>query len=119
MSMHYLEQTRAEKEEMKENFFMRLLFKAYFPVDNFNHLHQTANQLLLKLFSTEAFLLKLNPYLYVDQSVANDSLEYRIAKLNENLNTGKYNNSSLIDSIQHTLLYSDRKGLENVPYFLK
>lgn len=31
MSMHLLEQTHAERESMKENFFLRILFKAYLP----------------------------------------------------------------------------------------
>lgn len=108
MSLHYLEQTQAEKEQMKEHFFMRMLFKAYFPTDNFNHLHQTTTQLLLKVFSTEAYLLKLNPYLYIDQSIANDSLEYRINKLITNLKNKEYDNSKLVNSIQHTLLYSSK-----------
>lgn len=119
MSMHYLEQTHAEKQEMRENFFMRLLFKAYFPINTFNHLHQTASHLLLKVFSTEAHMLKLNPYLYIDHTIANDSLQYRIQKLCQSLRDGKYDNNKLIETIQHTLLYSDRRGMERVPYFLK
>jgi hypothetical protein len=104
---------------MKENFMMRLLFKAYFPSDTFNHLHQTANHLLLKVLSTEAHILKLNPYIYIDQAIANDALQYRIDRLRANLHEGKYNNHSLVETIQHTLLYSDRRGMEQVPYFLK
>ena len=92
MSMHYLEQTDAEKQQMKENFLMRLLFKAYFPSETFNHLHQTSNNLLLKVLSTEAHLLKLNPYIYIDQNIANEALEYRIERLRSNLKEGKYLN---------------------------
>ncbi len=29
--MHLLEQTHAERKSMKENFFLRILFKAYLP----------------------------------------------------------------------------------------
>lgn len=64
---------------------MRLLFKAYFPSDTYHHLHQTAAHLLLKVLSTETHMLKLNPYLYIDQGVANASLEYRIHRLCANL----------------------------------
>lgn len=96
---------------MKEGFMMRILFKAYFPSANFNHLHQTANQLLLKVLSTEAILLKLNPYLYIDQNIANESLEYRIGKLCANLREKQYDNYGLVDSIQHTLLYANKTGL--------
>jgi hypothetical protein len=104
---------------MKENFVMRLLFKAYFPSDTYHHLHQTSNHLLLKVLSTEAHMLKLNPYLYIDQAIANQSLEYRIDRLCANLREGKYNNYAWVETIQHTLLYSDRRGIEQVPYFLK
>lgn len=104
---------------MKENFFMRLLFKAYFPTDTFNHLHQTAGHLLSKALSSEAHLLKLNPYLYISQDTANRSLTYRIQQLCAELKEGKYDNHKWLKSIQHTLGYCDQKGMEAVPYFLK
>lgn len=56
-------------------------------------------------------MLKLNPYLYIDQNIANESLEYRIKKLCENLKEKKYDNYRLVDSIQHTLLYANKSGL--------
>lgn len=77
---------------MKEYFFMRILFKAYFPTDTFNHLHQTTSHLLLKIFSSEAHLLKLTPCLYIDQDIANRSLIYRIQQLFTQLKEGKYDN---------------------------
>ena len=56
---------------MYDKFFMRIFFKAYFPSDSYNHLHQTTNELLNKVFSTESFKFKLNRYLYIDQNIAN------------------------------------------------
>lgn len=75
---------------------MRLLFKAYFPSDTFNHLHQTTNQLLLKIFSTENYLSKISTHLYIDQDIANESLNIRIKKLMNNIEKDQYDNCKLI-----------------------
>lgn len=56
---------------MKENFFLRLMFKAYLPSEKFHHLHQTADHLLLKIFSSENYLNKISTHLFIDQKIAN------------------------------------------------
>lgn len=60
---------------------MRVLFKAYFPSQTFHHLHATTDQLILKIFSTEAYLSKISKHLYIDEEIANKSLLKRIDRL--------------------------------------
>jgi hypothetical protein len=98
---------------------MRLLFKAYFPAQSFSHLHQTSEQLLLKVFATENYLNKITKLLYLDQTVANDALQHKIGRLLERLKEENYDNFPIVQSARVALLFADAKALEKVPYFLR
>ena len=117
--MNYLGQTYSERQDMQQSFWMRLLFKAYFPSQNFNHLHQTSEQLLLKVLSTENYLDKINKCLYIDQIVANDALQHKIHRLIDRLRDDHYDNFAIVQSARVALLFADAKGLAEVPYFLR
>jgi hypothetical protein len=96
-----------------------MLFKAYFPSDSFHHLHQTTDHLLLKLFATEDYLNKVSTHLFIDQTLANQTLLYRIGRLSSNLKQGQYDNEGELKAIQNALVFAEKQGLANVPYFLK
>lgn len=104
---------------MKENFFLRLLFKAYLPGETFHHLHQTTDHLFLKIFSSENYLNKVSKHLFIDQDLASQVLSFRLEKLVENLKHQEYDNNKHLRAIQNALVFANRKGLEKVPYFLK
>ena len=94
---------------MKENFFLRLIFKAYFPTDAFHHFHQTIDHLLLKIFSSENYLNKISTHIITDQKIANEALTKSVKQYLQKLNDEDYDNLSLQKKIQNSLVYADRQ----------
>lgn len=75
---------------------MRLMFKAYFPSLELNHLHQTTDHLLNKIFSSESYLNKLNKQLYLDQQLANQAISHYTVQLLHKLRHCNYDNQQLL-----------------------
>ena len=98
--------------------FLRFMFKGLYPEFSFDHLHRSTTNLLAKIFSNEAYLYKISPHIYIDQDLANRALPYNISKIFANLKS-ENNEEVNILAFKTALMYADKEGIKEVPWFLK
>ena len=69
--MTSLTKTIAEKKEDRVAFYNRIIFKMFFPSVSFQHLKKTEEFLLGEVFTTPAYRMTAENYIFLSYNIAN------------------------------------------------
>ena len=83
--MTSLAKTSKENEKEKSDLMYRLMFKLYFPPENFMHLSKTLEVLMSKILSSSCLNHQVSYHYYVDTDIANASAVLRINNLTQKI----------------------------------